>query len=245
MLGARVTCANLQDLTPAVLVFRAAQGTTGYLGFSGFVSGEVYKVSSPSAIEDCYQSAQSLLQPLPSCTVHTMLLLPFLLVPAALASPLSLLARENDNPPTSNQTTPNVIRSTWDGQCFYPTADETFHLPSYLGKWFQIAGTIAPFTAGCSCITAEYSLNENGTVDVQNTCQAAGRTVPIRGTAEVADAAYGSKGVLRVQFPGQPAPECPGPNYIVQGESASAINIARCLLCCGQAVDTEGLRDRG
>ena len=155
----------------------------------------------------------------------TMLLLPFL-IPAALASPLALVARENDGSSSSSSSSdqvPNVVRSTWDGQCFYPTADETFHLPSYLGKWFQIAGTLAPFTSGCSCITAEYSLNDNGTVNVQNSCQAGGQTVPIQGTAEVADAAYGSKGVLRVQFPGQPAPDCPGPNYIVQGESASLL----------------------
>lgn len=40
----------------------------------------------------------------------------------------------------------------------------------------------------------------------------------IVGTASLADASYGSKGVLRVQFPGSPGPDCPGPNYIVQGE---------------------------
>jgi apolipoprotein D and lipocalin family protein len=27
---------------------------------------------------------------------------------------------------------------------------------------------------------------------------------------------YGTSGLLRVQFPGQPPAECPGPNYIVQ-----------------------------
>ena len=32
----------------------------------------------------------------------------------------------------------------------------------------------------------------------------------------MADAAYGSKGVFRVQFPGSAPPDCPGPNYIVQ-----------------------------
>lgn len=81
------------------------------------------------------------------------------LATTALASPYprstpALLARENDG-----ANVPNVVRSTFDGQCYYPTADETFHLESYLGKWYQIAGTLAPFTAGCGCITAEYSLN--------------------------------------------------------------------------------------
>lgn len=143
-------------------------------------------------------------------------LVPFL-AGTALASPL-VHRNNDDSSSSSSEEVPNVVRSTWDGKCFYPVADETFHLESYLGKWYQIAGTLAPFTAGCSCITAEYSLNQNGTVNVQNSCQAQGQTVPIQGTASPADAAYGSKGVLRVQFPGQEPPECPGPNYIVQGE---------------------------
>lgn len=112
---------------------------------------------------------------------------------------------------------PNTVPSLWDGQCFYPTGDIGFQLEPYLGRWYQVAGTLAPFTAGCKCIFAEYELNDNGTVQVNNTCQAEQRPVNILGTAAPADPAYGSKGVFRVQFPGQPAPDCPGPNYIVQG----------------------------
>lgn len=55
---------------------------------------------------------------------------------------------------------------------------------------------------------------------VNNTCQAQDRPVNILGTAAPADPSYGAKGVLRVQFPGQPGPSCAGPNYIVQGEPA-------------------------
>lgn len=55
-------------------------------------------------------------------------------------------------------------------------------------------------------------------MQVNNTCEAEGRAVNILGTASPADATYGANGVFRVQFPGQPAPDCPGPNYIVQGE---------------------------
>lgn len=80
-----------------------------------------------------------------------------LLATSTLASPLShLLERNNDG------QVPNVVRSTWDGKCFYPTADETFKLDAYLGTWYQIAGTVAPFTAGCTCITANYALNVSG-----------------------------------------------------------------------------------
>ncbi|KAK2041981.1 lipocalin-like domain-containing protein [Colletotrichum somersetense] len=121
----------------------------------------------------------------------------------------------------SNETAPgpavpNVVQSTWDGRCFYPAPDATFDLEAYLGRWYQVAGTVAPFTAGCKCIFAQYSLNDNGTVKVNNTCEAGGRAINILGTAAPADPSYGAKGVLRVQFPGQPEPSCAGPNYIVQ-----------------------------
>jgi apolipoprotein D and lipocalin family protein len=62
----------------------------------------------------------------------------------------------------SNDTTPkppSVVPSIWDGHCFYPTADSGFQLESYLGRWYQVAGTLAPFTAGCKCIYAQYALN--------------------------------------------------------------------------------------
>jgi apolipoprotein D and lipocalin family protein len=57
---------------------------------------------------------------------------------------------------------------------------------------------------------------DNGTVQVNNTCEAEGRAVNILGTASAADPAYGTSGAFRVQFPMQPPPACPGPNYIVQ-----------------------------
>ena len=53
----------------------------------------------------------------------------------------------------------NAVPSSWDGHCYYHKADIGFQLESYLGKWFQVAGTVAPFTAGCKCIQAQYSLN--------------------------------------------------------------------------------------
>merc|ERR1712225_208688 len=48
-----------------------------------------------------------------------------------------------------------VTEALWDGQCTYPKADRNFELDNYLGRWYQVAGTRAPFTAGCSCIYAE------------------------------------------------------------------------------------------
>jgi hypothetical protein len=51
------------------------------------------------------------------------------------------------------------VPSSWDGHCYYPKPDIGFQLESYLGKWYQVAGTVAPFTAGCKCIQAQYELN--------------------------------------------------------------------------------------
>ncbi|KAF7193645.1 Outer membrane lipoprotein Blc [Pseudocercospora fuligena] len=134
---------------------------------------------------------------------------------AAFSSPLtsrSVLRR------STNSSQPAVIDASYDGQCFYPKPTSNFELDSYLGRWYQVAGTLAPFTAGCKCIYADYSPNDNGTVNVQNGCELQGREINIQGTATPVSpyAGYGHVGVLKVQFPGQPAPDCPGPNYIVQ-----------------------------
>ena len=55
-------------------------------------------------------------------------------------------------------------------------------------------------------------------MQVNNTCQAGNRPVNILGAASLADPEYGATGVYRVQFPGERPPDCPGPNYIVQGK---------------------------
>lgn len=68
---------------------------------------------------------------------------------------------------------------------------------------------------------ADARRQDNGTVFVNNTCQAEGRPINIQGTAAPANPTYGAAGVFQVQFPGQPGPDCPGPNYIVQGKRVS------------------------
>lgn len=73
----------------------------------------------------------------------------------------SLASAQSSNSSSSNSSAValNAVPSSWDGQCYYPKADIGFELESYLGKWFQVAGTVAPFTANCKCIQAEYELN--------------------------------------------------------------------------------------
>lgn len=54
---------------------------------------------------------------------------------------------------------PNVVDAHWDGQCFYPEADDDFDLDDYAGRWYQVAGSPEPFTSSCKCVYAEYSAN--------------------------------------------------------------------------------------
>ncbi|KAL2173007.1 uncharacterized protein P884DRAFT_288343 [Thermothelomyces heterothallicus CBS 202.75] len=91
--------------------------------------------------------------------------------------------------------------------------DIGFELDTYLGRWYQVAGIIALYTANCTSIFAGYSLKDNGTVQVNNNCEARDRPVKIHGTATPADPEYGAAGVFRIQFPGEKPSDCPGPNY--------------------------------
>ncbi|OAA70412.1 Calycin-like protein [Cordyceps fumosorosea ARSEF 2679] len=126
----------------------------------------------------------------------------------------------------TDQSHTDVAPALWDGKCFYPQADAGFKLETYPGRWYQLAGTLARFTAGCKCISARYDINDDGSLYVNNTCQRGDKQTFIEGKAVAADAAYGKAGVLRVRFPGQPPLSCDGPNYIVQ-EYTGAIAIVQ------------------
>ncbi|MDQ3235322.1 MAG: lipocalin family protein [Pseudobdellovibrionaceae bacterium] len=56
------------------------------------------------------------------------------------------------------------------------TAAELQTVPSvnvsqYLGKWYEIARLPQVFQLGCTAVTAEYSLNDDGSVKVFNSCR--------------------------------------------------------------------------
>ncbi|GAB1315419.1 hypothetical protein MFIFM68171_05629 [Madurella fahalii] len=110
----------------------------------------------------------------------------------------------------------NAVPALWDGSCYYPKPDIGFELSSYLGRWYQVAGSITPFSRDCKCTFAQYALNENGTIQVNNTCQTGNSPVSIVGAATPVGPEYGATGAFQVQFPGERPPDCPGPNYIVQ-----------------------------
>jgi hypothetical protein len=79
----------------------------------------------------------------------------------ALTSAASGMLYPRTNAP-SNETmspTPNVVAAQYDGKCFYPVPDSRFSLNSYLGTWYQVAGTPFGPTAGARCVTANYQLN--------------------------------------------------------------------------------------
>jgi apolipoprotein D and lipocalin family protein len=54
---------------------------------------------------------------------------------------------------------------------------------------------------------------------MNSTCLVGSRPVNVLGPAAPAGPEYGATGVFRVQVPGKRPPDCPGPNYIVQGVS--------------------------
>lgn len=153
--------------------------------------------------------------------MYSSLLLPLLTLTTLSTSTPLLHARQQSPNNNNNSTNLPVTSARYDTKCYYPSPTDDFSLSSYLGTWYQIAGTPAPFLSNCKCISATYGLNRNGTVSVANSClplSGGTRAITINGTATALDEdlGYGEEGVLRVIFPGQEEPECPGPNYVVQ-----------------------------
>ncbi|CAK9784748.1 Calycin-like protein [Cutaneotrichosporon oleaginosum] len=112
------------------------------------------------------------------------------------------------------------VPATWDGTCYYPRPDPYFDLDTYYGRWYQVAGTVFPYTEGSTCVAAFYSPNDDGTVAVNNTGQKAdGSYNEALGVARPVAPWYGAAGVFQVSFDGVPGSRpnpCPGPDYIVQ-----------------------------
>jgi len=71
-------------------------------------------------------------------------------------------------------------------------------LDRYLGKWYDIASFPQSFQKGCSCTTAEYSLNKDGSIKVVNTCRKEGKLKVSKGKAKVKDKKTNAK--LSVTF---------------------------------------------
>ena len=71
-------------------------------------------------------------------------------------------------------------------------------LKKYLGTWFEIAAFPQPFEKGCSCTSATYGLNKDGSIIVKNRCIKNNKLKVTEGKAFVTDKGTNSK--LTVQF---------------------------------------------
>lgn len=72
----------------------------------------------------------------------------------------------------------------------FPSVVDELDLNSYLGTWYEVASTKPFFQEGCVCVTADYSLQDDGNVKVVNTCRkdsVDSPAVPTVGEAQVTD----------------------------------------------------------
>lgn len=79
-----------------------------------------------------------------------------------------------------------------------PATVNNVDLEKYAGKWYEIAAFPTKFQKGCSCSSAEYSLNSKGYVDVLNSCYKNNEASSIKGKAFIVKGSNNSK--LKVQF---------------------------------------------
>ena len=75
---------------------------------------------------------------------------------------------------------------------------EKLDIKKYLGTWFEIARKPNYFEQGLSCITATYSLKENGKIDVLNKGHNGSKFKIASGTAKIPDTNEPAK--LKVSF---------------------------------------------
>ena len=71
-------------------------------------------------------------------------------------------------------------------------------MEKYLGKWYEIAKFPQGFEKGCTDVTAEYSLRDDGKISVTNNCTKDGQPKTSEGIAFIDDKDSNAK--LEVQF---------------------------------------------
>ena len=97
-----------------------------------------------------------------------------------------------------------------------PNVVASVDLQQYVGKWYEIARFPVFYESGLVGVTAEYSLNDDGTVKVVNhgfKGSLTGSESNIEGTATVTDTTTNAK--LKVRFNQFPASLFPGAYWIV------------------------------
>ncbi len=78
------------------------------------------------------------------------------------------------------------------------TPIENFEVNKYLGKWYEIARTNNSFEKGCTNVTADYSLRNDGGLNVVNRCIANGKEKISNGRAYFKNGQ--NKAALKVTF---------------------------------------------
>jgi len=87
------------------------------------------------------------------------------------------------------------------GNSAIPEPAKSVDLNRYLGRWYEIGRYEAKFQKDCEAVSADYSLNENGTIKVINTCRknsVDGKLTTATGKAKIVDSVSGAK--LKVSF---------------------------------------------
>lgn len=87
------------------------------------------------------------------------------------------------------------------GNAAVPQPAKPVALDAYLGKWYEYARYEAPFQKGCEAVTAEYSLRDDGMIEVVNSCRQGsvdGKFKQSTGKAKVVEGSDGAR--LKVSF---------------------------------------------
>lgn len=102
-----------------------------------------------------------------------------------------------------------------------PETVASVDLERYQGLWYEIARYPNRFEEGCEGVTAEYALNDDGTVRVLNTCRQGAVDGPRRtaeGRARVVEDSRGSR--LKVQFAPSWVPFAEGDYWVLALDDA-------------------------
>ncbi|MXO63762.1 lipocalin family protein [Qipengyuania oceanensis] len=87
------------------------------------------------------------------------------------------------------------------GNTAVPNPAKPVSTTAYLGKWYEYGRYEAPFQKGCEGVTAEYSMRDDGTIKVVNSCYKGsldGEFDQSTGKAKIVEDSAGAK--LKVSF---------------------------------------------
>lgn len=85
------------------------------------------------------------------------------------------------------------------GNAAVPQPAKSVELNRYLGRWYELARYEQGFQKDCDSVTADYSLREDGNIEVLNACvKPDGKRTDAKGKAKIVDTATNAK--LKVSF---------------------------------------------